>query len=547
MNEQKTAYNLYRVSTKKQLDRNAEKQEDIPMQRKACREFAERMGWTVSKEFEEKGVSGYKVSAENRDAIQDLKDAALRGEFQVLLVFMFDRIGRIDDETPFVVEWFVKHGIEVWSVNEGEQKFEQHVDKLMNYIRFWQAAGESEKTSIRTKTRLGQIVQEGRFRGGVVPYGYRLEKRGRINTRNHEVYEIEVEENEAAVVRKIFDLYVTRGYGTQRIGTALTEQGILNRKGNNFTNVTIRHMLKNKTYIGVLKSGDTESEIFPGLQIIDPRTFETAQNIIVQRSSEYADRRVPLNTRGSSLLSGNVFCGHCGARLVVTTNGKKYVRRDGEVSVTPRTRYVCYNKTRHSHLCDGQTGYTVKKLDAMVESVVRTLFERLNDVPKDAIIAERYADKIAEHQMSLTAAKASLRAHTAEILEYEAEVLKVIRGESRLNPDLLNKLHEEAKGRAAASEQTVRTLEEEIRGGEQMKESLSRQFDTMKTWADMYDACDTETKKMILCRMMKSVRVKRDYEIEIDLTVDCEQLGIGAEGGVTVAAESKIDDAEKSA
>ena len=66
-----------------------------------------------------------------------------------LLVFMFDRIGRIADETPFVVEWFVKNGIRVWSAKEGEQRFESHTDKLTNYIRFWQADGESEKTSIR--------------------------------------------------------------------------------------------------------------------------------------------------------------------------------------------------------------------------------------------------------------------------------------------------------------------------------------------------------------------------------------------------------------
>lgn len=58
---------------------------------------------------------------------------------------MFDRLGRIENETPFVLEWFADHGIEVWSVNEGQQKFDQHVDKLMNYIRFWQASGESEK------------------------------------------------------------------------------------------------------------------------------------------------------------------------------------------------------------------------------------------------------------------------------------------------------------------------------------------------------------------------------------------------------------------
>ena len=78
-------------------------------------------------------------------------------KFDILLVFMFDRIGRIADETPFVVEWFVKQGIEVWSTQEGQQRFDSHTDKLTNYIRFWQADGESEKTSIRTMPRMAMI------------------------------------------------------------------------------------------------------------------------------------------------------------------------------------------------------------------------------------------------------------------------------------------------------------------------------------------------------------------------------------------------------
>ncbi len=90
--------------------------DDIPMQRIECREFAKRQGWEIFRELKEKGVSGFKVSANNRDAIQDLKEAAERKEFDILLVYMFDRIGRIDDETPFVVEWFCKHNVAVWSV-----------------------------------------------------------------------------------------------------------------------------------------------------------------------------------------------------------------------------------------------------------------------------------------------------------------------------------------------------------------------------------------------------------------------------------------------
>ena len=38
---------LYRVSTDKQVDHNDKNQADIPMQRKACHAFCEKMGWTI--------------------------------------------------------------------------------------------------------------------------------------------------------------------------------------------------------------------------------------------------------------------------------------------------------------------------------------------------------------------------------------------------------------------------------------------------------------------------------------------------------------------
>ena len=100
------------------------------------------------------------------------------------------------------------------------------IDKLLNYIRYWQASGESIKTSIRTKTRLGQIVMEGRFRGGYAPYGYQLVKKGRIGKKNRELFDIEVNPLEAAAVRRIFDLADQYGYGGRRTSTILKEEGI---------------------------------------------------------------------------------------------------------------------------------------------------------------------------------------------------------------------------------------------------------------------------------------------------------------------------------
>jgi len=288
---------LYRVSTDKQVDYNDKSQADIPMQRRECHRFCEKMGWTIVHEEQEDGVSGHKVRAENRDKLQIIKERAKQGKFDILLVFMFDRIGRIADETPFVVEWFVKNGIRVWSTQEGEQRFDNHTDKLTNYIRFWQADGESEKTSIRTKTALGQLVEDGGFKGGLAPYGYDLVKSGRFNKRKHEVFELAVNEAEAAVVRIIFDKYVHEGFGAQRIATYLNNLGYRARTGKMWHHASVRGIICNLTYTGVLRSGESRSQTLPHLQIIAPELFEAAQHIRTSRAnSAEQERRVPLNT-----------------------------------------------------------------------------------------------------------------------------------------------------------------------------------------------------------------------------------------------------------
>lgn len=66
------------------------------MQKQYCREFAENQGWVITKEFAEKGVSGFKVAAADRDAIQEIRQDAEEQKFDILLVFMFDRLGRRD-------------------------------------------------------------------------------------------------------------------------------------------------------------------------------------------------------------------------------------------------------------------------------------------------------------------------------------------------------------------------------------------------------------------------------------------------------------------
>ena len=273
----KRVYTLYRVSTKGQVDEN-----DIPMQKQEAHEFAARNGWVIVKEFYEKGISGYKVSADDRDAIQDLKAAAERKEFDILLVYMFNRLGRKQNETPFVVEWFVSQGIEVWSTQEGQQRFENDVDYLMNYMRFWQANGESRKTSTRVKTRIRQLTAEGVYTGGVTPFGYTLVKSGKCNKKGKELMDIEIDETEAAVVRTIFEKTVREGFGSYRMADYLNGLGIKTHNGSQFQCNTINRILRNRMYCGYFVAGDVESPHIERIQIIEEPLFFQAQYILDQ-------------------------------------------------------------------------------------------------------------------------------------------------------------------------------------------------------------------------------------------------------------------------
>lgn len=514
----KRVYCLYRVSTLGQVEKD-----DIPMQKQFCREFVQQQtGWEIVKEFSEKGVSGFKVSAKDRDAIQEIQRDALQNKFDVLLVFMFDRLGRREDETPFVVEWFVKNGIEVWSAKEGQQRFDTHVDKLLNYIRYWQASGESIKTSVRTKTRMEQLTQEGYFTGGGVPFGYRLEHQGRTNKRNQDVGDLVVEPDEAEIVKLIFQKYLYEGYGAQRLCRYLAEQGITNRKGRNIPTTTINRIIKNPIYTGVIRNGESQSEVLTDLQIIDVETFEKAQQMMEKRATHHND--VPLNTKGRSLLVGNVYCGHCGGRLTLTTSGRKRVRKDGTILRETRARYQCHYNIRHPGECDGQSGYGVDKLDKLVDQIIRIQLGRIQNAPPQELIEKQQAKELELIKSKLKLLNDQYRQKQREYQDLRAETIKVVQGTSRLNVDLLNSLVEETSDQIKQLEQQIQAttteLEETLRDASQ----VLQEYDQLVGWAEMYDNCTFEAKKMIVAQFVKAVRVRRDYEIDIEFNVSFEEF-----------------------
>ena len=521
---------LYRVSTDKQVDYKDNHEADIPMQRKACHKFAEQMGWEIVHEEQEDGVSGHKVRAENRDKIQTIKELARKGKFDILLVFMFDRIGRIADETPFVVEWFVKNGIQVWSTQEGEQRFDNHIDKLLNYIRFWQADGESEKTSIRTKTSMGQLVEEGHFKGGTAAFGYDLVKTGRYNKRKHEVFDLRINESEASVVRLMFDKYTKEGFGSWRIANYLNENGYRNRNGGRWVQASVRTILSNPTYTGVLRCGESRSGVIPELQIVSPEQFETVQEIYKSRKKTDVPR-VPLNTRGQSLLAGNVFCGHCGARLTLTTNGRYRKHKDGSIDKEPRIRYSCYGKTRKRTECDGQTGYSMVKLDGRVEKLVKKIFDRMKGVSKSAIISAQYEKEIREKKKRLVLLRNELAESQRRLDLLKSEIIKCLEGKSSFTSEVLSGMITDGEKDVNERKIAIADSEEDIQCGEETRKRMSERYDVIISWSELYDGATVEQKKMIVNSLITRIDVFSGYELKVEFAFDIRQFfeGIGRE------------------
>ena len=87
----------------------------------------------------------------------------------------------------------------------------------------------------------------------------------------------------------------------------LYHNGYLNRKGTNFANTTIIKMLKNIMYVGILRSGETRSEIFPELQIVPLDLYERAQELMEARTMHHNE--VPFNSKGEgAALRNGLLC-----------------------------------------------------------------------------------------------------------------------------------------------------------------------------------------------------------------------------------------------
>ena len=133
-------------------------------------------------------------------------------------------------------------------------------------------------------------------------------------------------------------------------------------------------------------------------------------------------------------------CAHCGNRLNITSSGRTRLRADGSTVKEKRFRYSCHYNVRHPGQCDGQSGYGVTKLDAIVESIVCTKFSEILECSKSKLLQDMLRKDMEVAQKEVSRAKSELDLKDDERNALKDEMIRVIRGKSSIDRDMIQQL-----------------------------------------------------------------------------------------------------------
>jgi prefoldin subunit 5 len=209
------------------------------------------------------------------------------------------------------------------------------------------------------------------------------------------------------------------------------------------------------------------------------------------------------------------------------------------VTVSPKLRYVCYNKTRYPGRCNGQTGYTTSKLDGVLEKIVNSIFSKVKEKSIDETITTQYEKRIAEIKLNLEQANTELNSESQVMAVLKDEVLNIIRGTSKFKPEMLNKKYDEAETAITEKRAHIKALEQELDNVNDSMSQVTQQYNDVLSWADIYAMSAMAVKKMIVAQLIREVRVSESYQIEIDFRISEKDLGLDQEYNLGSGKQAK--------
>lgn len=160
----------------------------------------------------------------------------------------------------------------------------------------------------------------------------------------------------------------------------------------------------------------------------------------------------------------------------------------------------------------------------MVEQVVRMKLAEIAAAPEAEIIGRQREREIELARIRLQQAEDEIDGIVKELDDYRAETIKVIRGESPLNAQLLNSLMADAADKLRAAQARKEEAQASLDGLLDSSQSLQAEYDQLLSWADLYSKSSFEARKMILSQLIDSVYVGRDYRMEINFKFSFDEF-----------------------
>lgn len=201
--------------------------------------------WTFVPGYIDEGISG--GTTKKRDDFNRMIADAKAGRFDFIITKEISRFSRSTLDSIKYTQELLDYNVGVLFQNDNINTLDSDSEFRL-VVMAGVAQDEIRKLSERIKFGFRQSIKNSRVLGNDKLYGY--DKKNCVMTINEE---------EAEIVRRVFDLYANHGLGTRKISQKLTEMGYTSREGNAFNTLTIRHILENPKYKGWYCGNKTQS------------------------------------------------------------------------------------------------------------------------------------------------------------------------------------------------------------------------------------------------------------------------------------------------
>ena len=358
-----------RVSTSKQ----AEEDLSIPDQLGQMRAWCKGQGHTIAAEYVEPGAS---ATDDRRPVFQKMIEEACvtPAPFEAIIVHSLSRFFRDSLEFGLYERRLKRFGVRVVSITQ--QTSDDPSGEMIRRIFSVFDEYQSKENGKHTLRAMRENARQGYCNGSLPPIGYRtvaVEVQGNKGKKKR----LEVNPGEAAVVRRVFELYLTgtRGedLGIKSIAAHLNEEGLTIR-GRPWTKNHVNDLLTNRTYIGEHyfnrweKRGGLVRKMKPQSEwvlikvepIIEEERFAEVQEKLRSRSPEQVPARL---VTSPTLLTGLLKCDLCGSGMTLATGkGGKY------------RYYKCTNRILKGKNACSSANVSTKEADRLV---LTTLAEKI--------------------------------------------------------------------------------------------------------------------------------------------------------------------------